>query len=1049
MTGVGGKGPRVEYDAVVEAQFKTETGLTEPFTISVGVVPDGTFPGDLTLGKGVFHQWQLLCHKDGNISLEQYPNNPKLLRINHSNTNIITEMAFTTHLTVHWHKKTPLDNPLITEYLLKYPMRYPGIFDQTQRQGNTRLQTVHHIDTEGHQPVKLPPRRYSPRQEEALREFVQAHEGKLIRKSKSPWASPSLLTPKKAPGQTTKPNKNDTNVVWRFCCDYRELNKRTKKNAHPLPNAMDEIQKASGHKWYHFIDLKDGFWHIPIHPPDQEKTAFATPFGLYEWTVMPFGLCNAPATFQSLMEEILLPLRAFVSGLLDDISIWGDTIEQLDERTNLLFQRFEKYGMMINSRKSQMFVNKGVFLGFIISEKGIEVDPDKVAAIRDRPKPETTTDIRGFVNAAGYFRSLIKNYSLESSALTDLSGGPKKSKIKLTEAAEAAWKRIRDLITSTPIVRPFDWKRPCVLETDSSKAHVGAALLQPHLHGERSALHPIAYFSKKLDATQGRYSAQERELLAVMLSLQHWRHWVEGGDVTVITDHESLKTINNKTEQPARILRFLDAIEHYGVRLLYRPGKANVLADYLSRPPEEKETSLPGTEIRTVRHPHELSRYDLQAVFEYLHHNAPLPLAINEDWCRKHFAIIDNSLVKITKHERAPGNAPHGGGTATSTRTVQQVVEPHELLERLREIHKQQGHASIGVMLRDINKELWHPEITLLAQQAVIECQSCQLMKKPDPLLPDLQPIQPPIPLTRWAMDHTSIAGISILVAIEYATGWVEAAVVPSTDFPGTIPLLTKIGHTFGFPKEYISDNAGAFTSAEAVDWHRRNGTIIKPVTPARPRGNGKVEKANGDIKRTMLREHQADPTSRSFPQLLQRAVTILNRTPKQDGYSSFFLLFGTQPPQENLEFTEYAREAQHDEEIEFRRHLATNHEAPLARSQHGSSRASRNRIRAYLQEKKGLIRTFAPGDWVLRVRQRASKHEPYYDGPWAIISCHSGNTYRIRSPGGIELPSKYNGTNLFPAYMDDGHPVRSLWYGSKRLLEQDRQRLEDRINMG
>ncbi|KAI0991781.1 hypothetical protein K3495_g16406, partial [Podosphaera aphanis] len=177
--------------------------------------------------------------------------------------------------------------------------------------------------------------------------------------------------------------------------------------------------------------------------------------------------------------------------------------------------------------------------------------------------PKTTTEIRAFVNAAGYFCHLINRYAEISGPLTDLTGGGKNIPVRLSPAAKSAWLKIKDAITSLPVVKVFDWRKPVILETDASQFFVGACLLQPHLHYDKSFLHPVAYFSEKLTQTQSRYSAQERELLGILLSLQHWWHWVEGGDVTVITDHESLKTISTKTEQPNRILRFLDAIEHY------------------------------------------------------------------------------------------------------------------------------------------------------------------------------------------------------------------------------------------------------------------------------------------------------------------------------------------------------------------------------------------------------------------------------------------------------------------------------------------------------
>ncbi|KAI0992947.1 hypothetical protein K3495_g15237 [Podosphaera aphanis] len=460
-----------------------------------------------------------------------------------------------------------------------YASLFPGLFNKSLRRTEKLLNTQHIIDTEDNAPVKLPPRRYSPAQQDAILNFCKTHEGSIIRRSKSPWSAPLLLTPKKTPVKSQK-------TVWRICVDYRELNKLTKKHAHPLPNTQDEIQRAAGQNFYAFLDLENRFWQIPLHKDSREKTAFVTPFGIFEWLVMPFGLCNAPATFQGMMNEVLEPVRPFVAGLLDDVCVWGDTRDELHSRLLKIFSRFADYGPLLNSQKCRLFVTQGVFLGFLISKNGIAADPEKVAAIRDRPMPKTTSEIRGFVNAAGYLRSLIKDFSQLAGPLTDQSIGPKNTPVRLTVDSMNSWKKIRDALTSAPVIRKFDWRLPVVIESDASQRFIGAVLLQPQLYTSnnltRSTLHPIAYFSRKLNETQQRYSSQERELLGILLSIQHWRHWVEGGDITVVTDHESLKTISTKTDQPPRILRFLDTLEHYNIRILFRPGKANVLADYLS-----------------------------------------------------------------------------------------------------------------------------------------------------------------------------------------------------------------------------------------------------------------------------------------------------------------------------------------------------------------------------------------------------------------------------------------------------------------------------------
>ncbi|KAI1001936.1 hypothetical protein K3495_g6263 [Podosphaera aphanis] len=261
---------------------------------------------------------------------------------------------------------------------------------------------------------------------------------------------------------------------------------------------------------------------------------------------------------------------------------------------------------------------------------------------------------------------------------------------------------------------------------------VGSCLLQPHLHGDKSVLHLVAYFSKKLSDTQARYASQERELLAILLSLQHWRLWGDGGDVTVVTDHESLKSLSTRVDHPNRILRFLDAIVHYGVKIVYRPGKANVLADYLSRPSinsqifssyntEELESANHNNTIPnntfTIQFPHQLNRIDLQSIFEHLSLGTDLPTSIKPDWIKNHFTIYHNSLYRIMTYSRTPGDPPYQNGLTPKNISLLKVPEFNELIQISKNAHFNLAHATVGTTLRHVLTQYWHPEIPLLSNK--------------------------------------------------------------------------------------------------------------------------------------------------------------------------------------------------------------------------------------------------------------------------------------------------------------------------------------------
>jgi hypothetical protein len=1049
LSGIGGKtGPIVRKDAIIRLRFAITTGLWTPtITFSCGVCKDSTFPAPITIGRHLYEQLNI-GYIGQNLCFYGLPGQPQISPIQPRKA--AAAAAANTVFTV-----TPATNPQASradEMLSNLKSLFPGVFDARLRKPTVKSRVHHYIRTKSDRPIKIPPRRYSPSQIQAMRDFCEKglREG-FLAKEESPYSSPALLVPKKPKAKAIA--ARDEAVIWRFCIDYRALNADTVKHAHPLPNVTDQIQKAAGHRFYAFLDLLNGFWQIEMAPEDRAKTAFSTPFGLFVWLVMPFGLANAPATFQSFIEEVLLPVAEFTAGILDDICVFADSLDELYTRVKLVLARLAAYGLALNTGKCEWFVLEGRFLGFFISRAGIRSDPAKIAAILERPPPTTATEVRSFLNAAGYFRHFIERFAHHASSLYDLTGLPKGSRVELTREQHEAWRQLRDALTKTPLLRPFDWTLPVVLETDASQLCCGAVLLQPHPvagSNAKTTLHPVAYMSHKLSLTQQRYATQERELLAVILALQQWRHWLEGADITVVTDHDSLKQLRTKQDQPARMLRFLATIEHYGVRIIYRKGKANVIADYLSRPTDNATVTVNATDEgegqiadqeqeREAAQPEtkpakpsaqktrltELNWLDLQAIFEFLHAKQPCPPNLAEQWVRAQFVIHRDQLHKV-EDQRLLAIPTHA-----------------ELLAAATQLHRDQGHCSAGLAIRELGKQFWHPEMTLTVYEAIRTCVQCELMRKPDPTPQDLTPIQPAEPLTRWAIDHTGpIANRLLLNTIEYVTGWAEGYWVRDSSGTATVEVLEAIRKRFGPIRELISDNAGAFRCAETNAWRTKHNITLKPTSPAHPRTNGRIERFNGIIK-TILAKLALDNRNIPIYNLLPKALYIYNRRPGLHGYSPYFLLYGVNPLQEQQEsqFGTYIREPTEAEEAAFARELAKQEHVNAERRYVTSLKATRDAVRAKLQEAKAYYRTYETGDWVLRVRQRKHKLEPYYDGPWAITAAHAGNTYTLASPGGIQLRNRYNGAMLFPAYVQDGHPERSLWYASKRLLQQDRDR--------
>lgn len=438
---------------------------------------------------------------------------------------------------------TPSEPSMLPRWREAFPHLFNTSLTRLDKSDNQVIRHV--IDTADHSPVNIPARTYSPAQTKALDEFVERGIRKnIIRPSNSPWSSPALVVSKKTGG-------------FRICVDFRRLNKCTRKNAFPLPNAWAQIERAAGHSYFTSLDLKDGFWQIAMSTDSIEKTAFSTHTGHWGFLVMPFGLCNSPATFETAMQTILRPCQAFVTRLLDDIMIFPNTESEHIDHFSTVLSILHHYGFAIQLRKCKWFTRSVVFLGFVISTEGIRPDPEKVSAVISRLRPSNITELRSFLTAAGYLRQFIKDFATIAFPLHELTKGSPRpgSKIKMTDNHFKANDRLKSAITFAPVLKAIHFGHPVVIATNASNHCLSAVLFQYHPFNGKQQLFPFAYASHKLTPTQQNYSAQEHELLGIVFS-QTWRTWIEGTEITIHTDHQSLSGIRSQQDIPPRINLF-------------------------------------------------------------------------------------------------------------------------------------------------------------------------------------------------------------------------------------------------------------------------------------------------------------------------------------------------------------------------------------------------------------------------------------------------------------------------------------------------------------
>jgi hypothetical protein len=765
-------------------------------------------------------------------------------------------------------------NPDEREELRKLLFEFWDCFALNPNKPTTTTVVQHEIDTGSHRPIKFKPYQVPKAWEDKVKKMLDdMRDNHIISPtSTSPWGFPVVLVKKK-----------DGSI--RFCIDYRKLNAITKTSSYPIPLISELLDSLNGAQFFSSMDLASGYWQIRMHPDSVEKTAFVSKWGSFVFNVMPFGLVGAPATFQSLMDRIFGDLQwKNLCVYFDDIFVFSKTFKEHIVQLREVFTRLRRYHLQAKLSKCQFLRKELIFLGYQVTRGGISPDPTRVKHVQEWGTPKRAKDVRSFVGLCSYYRRFVPHFASIAEPLHRLMG--KNAEFKWSSEADQAFKTLKEKLTSAPVLSAPDWSQPFILHTDASKFGLGAVLAQT-IDGEEKV---IAYASKSLNKAQQNYTTSDRECLAIIWGIRHFRAHLLGRKFDLYTDHSALQFINTmklNRDLSGRLARYQMFLQEYEFEPHYRKGEANANADALSRDP-----SFEPTDTVNPINVHE-GEEELDAYFSELPTTEEIISLQEADstFCgpmRRHLAegrdSVDPELPLATRvvmkaeleQKRYWINAD---GLLVQTRRFNHedfdcVVIP----ERLRPLvlhhsHSDQFSAHLGIhkTYEKMLRRYYWSGMFKDVQNLVAACPQCNCRKSPkrSPIVPP-QPLIPiglpwdeisfdalgPLPKTTSGKQH-------IIVFTDRLTKYCEVFAVERVDETTVADLImNEIVPRHGCPRTILSDGAKAFNSKLLEKVFVLLNAKKITTTPYNPQHNGQVERFNSTLVQMLamyVRKDQKD----------------------------------------------------------------------------------------------------------------------------------------------------------------------------------------------
>ncbi|KAL0533851.1 hypothetical protein IC582_028122 [Cucumis melo] len=727
--------------------------------------------------------------------------------------------------------------PVVRDYPDVFPEELPGLPPHREVEFAIELEP-------GTVPISRAPYRMAPAELKELKVQLQELLDKgFIRPSVSPWGAPVLFVKKK-------------DGSMRLCIDYRELNKVTVKNRYPLPRTDDLFDQLQGATVFSKIDLRSGYHQLRIKDEDVPKTAFRSRYGHYEFIVMSFGLTNAPAVFMDLMNRVFREfLDTFVIVFIDDILIYSKTEAEHEEHLRMVLQTLRDNKLYAKFSKCEFWLKQVSFLGHVVSKDGVSVDPAKIEAVTGWTRPSTVSEVRSFLGLAGYYRRFVENFSRIATPLTQLTrkGAP----FVWSKACEDSFQTLKQKLVTAPVLTVPDGSGSFVIYSDASKKGLGCVLMQ---QGK-----VVAYASRQLKSHEQNYPTHDLELAAVVFALKIWRHYLYGEKIQIFTDHKSLKYFFTQKELNMRQRRWLELVKDYDCEILYHPGKANVVADALSRKVSHSAALI----TRQAPLHRDLERAEIAvsvgAVTMQL-----AQLTVQPTLRQKIVDAQSNDPYLVEKRglaeagQTAEFSLSSDGGLLFERR----LCVPSDSAVKtdlLAEAHSSpfSMHPGSTKMYQDLKRVYWWRNMKREVAEFVSKCLVCQQVKaprqKPAGLL---QPLS--IPEWKWenvSMDFITglprtLRGFTVIwVVVDRLTK--SAHFVPGkstyTASKWAQLYMSEIVRLHGVPVSIVSDKDARFTSKFWKGLQTAMGTRLDFSTAFHPQTDGQTERLN-QVLEDMLR---------------------------------------------------------------------------------------------------------------------------------------------------------------------------------------------------